>query len=159
MQKENRLYQCEDCKLFDNSSLFIPTQCRCGGKVVELGRGVTDVASPTSRPNLSDKRRREIFEYHNGICHISNLQIDPENDDWDIEHVIPRWAGGKDTIDNMRPALQRFHKEKTAKEATERAKGTRIKNKHGGFHRSKNPMMGSKASGWKKPMNGKAVRR
>lgn len=159
MEKENRLYQCESCKKYECATLLIPTQCRCGGRVVELERDASLIASPTSRPNLSDKERRRLFEYHGGICHISNRKIDPVRDDWEIEHVIPRWAGGKDTDDNMRPALQEFHKEKTAKEATERAKGNRIQNKHGGFHRPKTKKNWGRSSKYKKKVNGDTVLR
>lgn len=159
LEIENRLYQCESCKKFDNSNLFIPAQCRCGGRVVELDAHVSVVASPTSRPNLTDKQRREIFEYYNGVCHISNRLIDPVRDDWEIEHVVPIWAGGANDLENMRPALQEFHKEKTAEEATQRAKGNRIINKHNGFHRAKRPVMGSKKSGWKKSVSGEVSRR
>ena len=151
---ENRLYQCETCNTYECASFLVPTVCRCGGKVVERERSVSALSRPTSRPTLSAKERREVFEYWHGICHITGRKIDPELDDWDIEHVIPRWAGGEDTLENMRPALKEAHAEKTKQEASDRAKGNRIINKREKMTRSKNPMKGSKASGIRRKMNG-----
>ena len=159
MEKENRLYQCENCKLYGNSDLFIPTLCRCGGRVLELDGIVSVVANPTSRPSLTDKQRRELFEYHNGICHISKRKIDPIRDDWEIEHIIPRWAGGEDTKENMQPALQEYHKEKTAVEAKQRSKSNRVINKHNGFHRPKKQSNWGKKSKFKKKVSGETVLR
>jgi len=151
---ENRLYQCETCNTYECASFFVPTMCRCGGQVVERERGQSSITQPTSRPTLSAKRRREVFEHWHGICHITGRKIDPEMDDWDIEHVIPRWCGGKDTLENMRPALNEAHAEKTKQEASERAKGNRIINKREKMNRSKSPMKGSKASGMRRKFDG-----
>ena len=160
MDNENRLYQCTKCNTYECAKFFVPTECRCGGEVVEVEReDFSSLPRLTSRPSLSAKKRREVFEYWHGICHITGRKIDPEMDDWDVEHVIPRWAGGEDTLENMRPALNEPHVEKTKKEASERAKGTRIINKRQKMQRSKNPMNGSKASGWKRKMDGTVVRR
>ena len=152
-----RLYQCQSCGLHESLERFVPAKCLCGGDVLQVAE--EDGFVVHQRANLSTKDRKEAFEYWGGICHITGIKIDPENDDWDIEHPEPLWAGGVDDITNRKPALRWAHKEKTKVEATARSKGNRIINKRNGFKKSKNPMNGSKASGWKRKMNGETVRR
>ena len=61
---------------------------------------------------------------------------------------------------NRAPAHVKCAREKTDREATDRSKGRRVSEKHFGAKKVKSrPMMGTKASGWKKKLNGEVVRR
>jgi hypothetical protein len=77
------------------------------------------------------------------------------------EHLDPDGLGGKPTFENCGVWCFTCSDIKTHTEDNPRmAKADRVARKHYGLHKPKGrPMPGSKASGWKKPMNGPAVRR
>lgn len=85
--------------------------------------------SRSDRPSLSAAQRVRIFDHHKGVCHLCGLVV-KAGEKWHVEHVIPRWQGGPDSIDNMQPAHDDCHAPKTAAEARQRAKEARIRAKH-----------------------------
>ena len=93
------------------------------------------------------------------LCHICKSPIDVEFSTWEAEHVVPHALGGQDTTDNLAPVHWRCHLPKTKNDVRMIAKGKRVRDKRLGLKRSKNPMLGSKRSGWKKKMNGTVERR
>ena len=113
------------------------------------------------RPRLSDKKRRELFLMHGGICHLCGMRIDGTRQRWEVEHVIPRSMLGKlaDTDDNMKPAHVDCHKIKTAEDKGNLARAVRRQDRHNGTHRSKTPMPFGRNSPFKKRMDGTVVRR
>jgi hypothetical protein len=44
---------------------------------------------------------------------------------WEADHEVPLWAGGAHEIENFRPRCEACHREKTRREAAERAAGRR----------------------------------
>ena len=88
-------------------------------------------------------------------CHICKGEIDLAISSWEAEHPVPFALGGRDVWH----VHWRCHKSKTAADVTAIAKGKRARERNLGIRRSACPMMGSKASGWKKKMNGEAERR
>ena len=112
----------------------------------------------TQRANLSPKKRLELLLAHSGRCCICEGKISLTQR-WIVEHILPLWLGGTNDVQNLAPAHEACAKIKTQKEATGRAKGRRIAEKHFGFRQSKRPMPGSKASGLKRKFNGQVVRR
>lgn len=88
--------------------------------------------------------RARVFREHNGICHISRRKI-AAGEAWELEHIRPlamaRPGENLNRETNLAPALVAPHREKSAKEATERAKADRIHAKHFGyFPKSKTPL-------------------
>jgi 5-methylcytosine-specific restriction endonuclease McrA len=65
--------------------------------------------------------RVRIFLAHERRCHITGREI-RAGEAWDLEHVKPLWLGGENRESNLAPALKEPHREKTKKEAGERAK-------------------------------------
>jgi 5-methylcytosine-specific restriction enzyme A len=111
------------------------------------------------RKRRTPAQRLAICEAHNWICYLSGQKIDPIRDRYEIEHVIPLAGGGTDDDENCRPVLASAHIEKTKADLARIAKGKRIEQKHKGAKRTKRPMPGSRASGWKHRMNGEWERR
>lgn len=75
-----------------------------------------------------------------------------------VEHCNPLWRTGTNDRENLALFCKPCAADKTAVEATQRAKTKRQRDAHiGAKQPSKRPMMGSKASGWKCKMgpNGK----
>jgi 5-methylcytosine-specific restriction protein A len=117
-----------------------------------------DPYSVHPRKNLSSKQRLQMFVDAKGICCVCGGKIDGVRDAW-IEHINPLWLNGDNSAPNMQPAHIKCAKAKTAGEATDRAKGKRIAEKHYGARKSARPMPGSRASGWRKKMNGEVIKR
>ena len=111
----------------------------------------------------STRDRRECVERHAYECggkafmkcHICQGEIDLAISTWEAEHPVPFALGGRDVW----PVHWRCHKVKTARDVSERAKGKRIRERNLGIKRSARPMMGSKASGFKRKMDGSVERR
>ena len=113
-----------------------------------------------SRRRMSTTRRLRIFQAAKGICHLCDGKIDGTREAWDADHVIPLEISGDDSDDNLRPAHERCHSIKTgSKDIPVIAKAKRVEAKHIGAKKSKATLAGSRASKWKKPINGPAVRR
>lgn len=112
----------------------------------------------TIRRHLSPTKRLAIFERAHGRCHLCGQKIQV-GEKWEVEHPIPLAIGGADDESNMAPAHVKCHTGKSADDAGNIARAKRREAKHLGAYRSANPMPGSKASKWKKPMNGPAVLR
>lgn len=111
----------------------------------------------------STRDRRECVERHGYerggktfmICHICKGEIDLAISSWEAEHPVPFALGGRDVW----PAHWRCHKTKTATDASEIAKGKRMRDRNLGIKRSARPMPGSRASGLRKRMDGSVERR
>lgn len=111
------------------------------------------------RKPLTSKQRLEMFIRHNGICCICGFKIDGVREMWD-EHINPLWLAGDNSAENRAPAHVRCARQKTASEATDRAKIRSSAEKHFGAYRPKGrPMPGSRRSGLKRKMDGTVVRR
>lgn len=77
----------------------------------------------------------------------------------EYDHATPCGLDGEPTLENCVVLCARCHRMKTSKlDVPAIAKGKRIEKKRAGI-KSGRPMPGSKRSGWKKPMNGPAIRR
>jgi hypothetical protein len=124
----------------------------------------------TDRRRDSVKARRICFEAHKWqneagqwrlTCHHKKCVIDPiRRDRWRADH-IRRWAeGGEDTPENLRPICVHCDvTEKAPHDTREVAKGKRVRDSIYIGKRSSRPMPGSKASPFKKKMNGEVERR
>ena len=110
------------------------------------------------RPTLTAKQRAEVFRDNGGICHICERRIWP-GEAWHNEHVQARGLGGADNPDNYRPAHIDCHAGKTRQDRAVMAKADRQMKKHTGVKRTRNPLPGSKASRWKRKMDGTVERR
>lgn len=112
------------------------------------------------RKHLSTKTRVSIFERHGGVCHLCSAKIQP-GQEWDVSHEIPLELGGADDESNWLPAHRRCHRDHTAlNDIPAIARAKRIYAKHiGAKAPSRNPMPGSRASKWKRKMDGSVVLR
>ena len=111
----------------------------------------------SKRKSLSTTERIRLFKLHKGVCHICKLKIDGTRDKWEIEHIIPVGIKGEEaeTDQNRQPAHAKCHKTKTAQDKKDIAQCKHREAYHIGAKRpSRNPIPGSKASGWKHKMNG-----
>ena len=117
-----------------------------------------DPYSVTPRKPLTNRQRLEMFIEHNGICCICGGKIGVM-DRWLDEHDRSLWLDGTNDMDNRGPSHERCGNKKTAKEATERARGRKFAERHFGATRPKKPMPGSRLSKWKRTFSNGWVRR
>ena len=112
-----------------------------------------------TRRRWTPRRRLSLFEAHEGRCHICGGKIDGTRERWDVEHVIPLALWGDDDEANCAPAHESCHKGKTATDKGQIAKAERVRAKHNGAGRAKATIPGSKASRWKRKIDGSVVLR
>ena len=80
----------------------------------------------------------------------------------EVDHTLECWEKPDRTeltAEDGRALGECCHKPKTARKSGERAHGTRIIENAAGVKRKTRPMAGSRASGWKRKMDGTTVRR
>jgi 5-methylcytosine-specific restriction endonuclease McrA len=107
-----------------------------------------------TRRRLSRIQRAALFKAHAGICHLCGGRIGV-GEAWQADHVIPLALGGTD----MAPAHVKCHARKTPRDIAAIAKAKRRELRHLGIGRSGRPMLGSRASGWKRHLDGTWSRR
>lgn len=116
-----------------------------------------------ARHEFPAKVRAAAFERADGRCErihpdgtrcVVKLQVGK----FRYDHVLPDWLGGEPTLENCACVCLGCDAPKTAADQTRIAKTKRQHLKHIGA-RPRSRMPGSKASGWKKGFDGRAVRR
>jgi 5-methylcytosine-specific restriction endonuclease McrA len=117
------------------------------------------VYTHTSRKRFSVKERLQIALRDDWQCCLCKARIDPVRDPWILEHKIPLASGGDNEPENIGLAHQRCAIEKTKEDLARIAKGKRIAEKHMGARKSARPMAGSRASKWKKHLDGSVSKR
>lgn len=116
----------------------------------------------TKRKNMTPRLRLKVWEAHRGVCVLCKGKIDGIRERWIVEHEVALALGGKDDESNMGPAHEACALEKTygkSGDIAKAAKAKRVKSKHLGIKKSKNPLPGSKGSKWKKKVDGSVVPR
>lgn len=104
---------------------------------------------------MSAKRRMQIWEAHRGVCHICGAKIDGGRERWDVEHIIALEISGDDSDANLAPAHVSCHRAKSKQDAAAIAKAKRMEQRAAGIRRqTRNPLPGSKGSGWKRTFSG-----
>lgn len=107
----------------------------------------------------SAAERLKIFLAADGVCHICGRKIAP-GEPWHDEHVKPKGLKGSNDLSNRKPAHIDCHAGKTRQDVAIMRKADRQGKKHLGIKRRKGPAMpGTKASGWKRKIDGTVERR
>ena len=107
---------------------------------------------------IPDRVRVRIYMRAGGRCHCCGRLI-LVAEAWQCDHVIALANGGEHRERNLAPILVEHHRVKTRADVAAKSKSYRIRKRHLGIQKSKRPLMGSKASGWKKKMDGTVVKR
>jgi 5-methylcytosine-specific restriction endonuclease McrA len=88
-------------------------------------RSVKEWVGKTPDSKVPNDVRLRIFRNNAGLCYLTLRRIAP-GDAWELEHIIPLSMGGEHKEINLRPALVAPHKEKSAREAGQRAKADAV---------------------------------
>ena len=119
------------------------------------GRSIKEWIGKTPDAKVPDRVRDRVFARHKDICHISGRKISA-GDKWHLEHIKPLSMGGEHRERNLAPALTDPHKEKTVREAGERAKADAVRKKHRRIVRTPRPMRGQPFATTEKAVKRKA---
>lgn len=111
----------------------------------------------TKRREFSQSTKDEAARLAGGVCVDCGGPIE------EYDHDLPCGLGGGNDVKNCKPRCRPCHKEKTKQDKGRMAKADRQGKKHRGERKPSQipsrPMPGTKASGVRKPMNGKAHKR
>lgn len=123
-----------------------------------MARAVPEWIGATPDAKVPDRVKLRIWERENGRCHLSGRKI-MTGEPWDLDHKIALINGGEHRESNLFPALRDKHRAKTRQDVAEKAITARKRSKHLGIKKPRNPMPGSRDSGWKRKIGGGWERR
>lgn len=112
----------------------------------------------TDDDRLPDRIRVRVFMRHGGRCHCCHRFI-RTGEAWDCDHIIALANGGQHRESNLAPILSEHHRKKTKSDVAEKSATYQSRKRHLGLKRPKHPMPGSRASKWKRKMDGTIVKR
>lgn len=118
---------------------------------------MTEDVGTTERKPLNTRRKLAIWEREKGLCMMCGCRLQPGH--FIYEHVRALELGGADADENIRLTCLPCAGQKTRDDHSKAAKAKRVKAKHLGLKKSKNPLPGSKGSKWRKKMDGTIVPR
>lgn len=108
---------------------------------------------------IPERVKRRILEQQNHRCARFGTAFSALDKPF-FDHIKPLADGGENRETNLQALCRAAHLEKTRAEAGERAIVRRKQGKHLGIKKpSSRPLPGSKASGWKRKMDGTVERR
>lgn len=113
----------------------------------------------TRRGTLSSRRRLQVWERTGGTCVVCDRRIDGVRDRWIVEHIRALELGGPDELQNLGPAHEACGREKTRGDHARAADAKRQKLRHLGAAVITRPMPGSRASAFKRKIDGTVVSR
>ncbi len=109
------------------------------------------------RREFSQSTKDEAARLAGGVCCECGAPIE------EFDHDLPCGLGGGNGLENCTPLCKLCHKKKTKQDKARMDKADRQRKKHRGERKPSRipsrPMPGTKASGIRKPMNGKAHKR
>lgn len=123
-----------------------------------MSRSTPEWVGKSDDTPIPPRVRLRVFEAHGGICGLTGRKITPA-DQWDVDHTVALINGGENRESNLRPVLRAAHRVKTAEDVKLKAKVDRVRKKHLGISQAKATLAGSKASKWKRTIDGRTILR
>ena len=121
-------------------------------------RTVTEWIGRTDDSDPPQSCKLRIMDKQKERCNTCGVSFDVKVKA-QFDHVTPLWLAGENRETNLQALCPPCHGKKTATEATVRGKVNRLRSAKVEAKKKGRPMMGSKASGWKKKMDGTLERR
>lgn len=123
------------------------------------GRSVPEWQGATPDTKAPPRVRLRVWEREGGCCHRCRRKI-AAGEGWTLEHVTALINGGANAESNLALTCDWCLPGKNAEDVAEKAVNARRRAKHiGAKPPPRNPIPGSKASGWKRTISGQTVRR
>lgn len=123
-----------------------------------MARKVDEWIATHDDQKIPDRVKVRVFDRYGGRCYLTGVQLRPGH--WECEHVKALINGGEHRESNLAPVAKVAHKAKSAADMAEKSKVYQVRKKHIGVKTRKGPPMpGSKASPYKRKINGTIERR
>lgn len=123
-----------------------------------MTRSVKEWRGKTDDTPVPPRVRNRVFMACGGVCALAGRKIQT-GEAWDIDHIIALANGGENRESNLQCVLRVEHRKKTADDVRQKAKDARVRSKHIGVRRAKAVIPGSKASMWKRRIDGTTIKR
>ena len=123
-----------------------------------MSRSVPPWSSDNHDAAIPPRVRLRVFERADGCCEMCGRKLSPA-DMWQADHIIPLALGGAHSEVNLQCLCDWCHAGKTKKDAAAKSKSAKVRARHLGVKTTSRPIPGSKASGFKRKMNGEVVKR
>lgn len=126
-----------------------------------MSRSTPEWIGATDDTAIPSRVKMRIWFKHDGICAGKCKRKLRAGDEPQYDHIVALCNGGQNRESNFQLLCAWCHKEKTGDDVAEKSLVYRKQLSHGGI-KSKpkgRPMPGTKASGWRKKMNGQIERR
>jgi 5-methylcytosine-specific restriction endonuclease McrA len=124
-----------------------------------MSRSIPEWRGRTDDTPAPPRVRLRVFERCGGRCHRCNRKIGPA-DSWTLEHLTALILGGANRESNLGVTCEWCLPAKNGEDQAAKSKLAHISKRHHGIRpRQSRPMPGSRASGFKKCVSGKVVRR
>ena len=124
-----------------------------------MSRSVDEWIGATPDTPIPPRVKLRVFERYGGVCHISGRKI-TAGEPWDCDHVQAIINGGENRESNLAPALRDKHRAKTAADVALKSRTAKRRAAHLGVKsKSTRSMPGSRASNFKRKLNGTVEKR
>lgn len=123
-----------------------------------MARSVPEWVGASDDAKVPDRVRLRVLLYYGGRCYYCTRKL-YAGKPWACDHIVALINGGEHREKNLAPICDLCHKLKTGEDVAAKSKTYKTQLKHYGVKKSRNPMPGSKASKWKRRMDGTVVRR
>lgn len=100
-----------------------------------------------------------VFLAFGGKCQCGCKHVIRSGERWQLDHKVALINGGEHRETNLQPMLVEHHKNKTADDVAQKSRTYRKRKRHYGLHKAMHVIPGSKASPFKKRMDGTVERR
>jgi len=123
-------------------------------------RAVPEWVGKHDDSRIPDRVRLRIFLQYAGRCQCGCARLIRIGEPWDLDHRQALINGGEHRESNLVPLLKEHHKNKSKQDVAEKSKTYQMRRRHYGIKKSRGkPMLGTKASGWKRKVSGGWERR
>ena len=123
-----------------------------------MPRSVPEWIGTTPDTAIPARVKMRVFDRANERCQQCDWPIH-SGYEWHADHIVALINGGENREINLQVLCHHCHSVKTRTDVSEKATTARKRKKHLGIKaKPKRPLMGTKASGWRKRMDGKVER-
>ena len=130
----------------------------CGYEDEAVSRAVPEWIGKTDDARPPQSVQIRLWMASRGMCQRCNVKLKPGH--WHCDHKIRLKDGdGNNRERNLQCLCEHCHREKTGQENKDQAKANRIIARTIGVKKPGRPMPGSRASKWKKKLDGTVVLR
>jgi len=124
-----------------------------------MARSVPEWIGKTDDTPIPARVKIRLYGLASGQCQICGIGL-MRAKSWNADHIVALINGGENRESNLQVICANCHASKTASDVAEKATVARKRKKHLGIKpKPKRPLMGTKASGWRKRMDGTVEKR